>query len=511
MEELHAPGTEHPRIFVSIAAYRDSECQWTLRDLFEKATFPERVFPGVVFQYLPDKDQHCFQFETRPEQVRMLKLHALESRGACWARHLVQSLWQGEEYYLQIDSHMRFEPDWDERLIRMLELCPASKPVLSTYPPGYEPPDNLNPKMYCTLTVRGIDDNGLVSLIAASAPLSSAPEIPLKNPFLAAGFIFARGQFIQEVPYDPHLYFSGEEITLAARAFTHGWDLFTPTDVICYHHYNRKAPVHWSDHEKWHLLNRRAVARVRHLLGLEQSTDPEVLVELDRFGLGTVRTFSEYEALSGIDFSQRRFLKRIFQHIYSTQAWGKLETISGPGSTLHATRAMRSGLHELLRVLEISSLLDVGCGDCNWISSLFPELDLYIGTDIVADLIESNRKRFETLNHVFFKTIDFTHETLPATDVLLIRDCLTHYSNTLVKATLQHLATSKHRYFLISSNKSAENVDISVGEWRPVDLLSAPFQLPPPRMKIAESDPNKFLYLYKREDLAGLLPAAAGV
>jgi hypothetical protein len=30
-------------IFVSVPAYRDSEAQWTLADLFAKATHPERV------------------------------------------------------------------------------------------------------------------------------------------------------------------------------------------------------------------------------------------------------------------------------------------------------------------------------------------------------------------------------------------------------------------------------------------------------------------------------------
>eukprot|EP00879_Flechtneria_rotunda_P018527 GHRR01019440.1.p1 GENE.GHRR01019440.1~~GHRR01019440.1.p1 ORF type:complete len:449 (+),score=168.94 GHRR01019440.1:347-1693(+) len=45
-----------PRIFVSIAAFRDPECQWTLRDLFVNATHPERVFVGVVWQIDPVAD-----------------------------------------------------------------------------------------------------------------------------------------------------------------------------------------------------------------------------------------------------------------------------------------------------------------------------------------------------------------------------------------------------------------------------------------------------------------------
>ncbi len=37
-------------IFVSIAAYRDPECQWTICDLFKQADAPELVHVGVVWQ-----------------------------------------------------------------------------------------------------------------------------------------------------------------------------------------------------------------------------------------------------------------------------------------------------------------------------------------------------------------------------------------------------------------------------------------------------------------------------
>ncbi len=120
-----AAGTEttngQHRIFVQIASYRDTECQWTVKDLFEKAEHPERVFVGICWQFDPDMDDGCFLVETRPEQQRIVKFHVKDSRGVCWARHEVQKLWRGEEYTLQIDSHMRFVQNWDSRMIAMLE------------------------------------------------------------------------------------------------------------------------------------------------------------------------------------------------------------------------------------------------------------------------------------------------------------------------------------------------------------------------------------------------------
>ena len=107
-----------PRIFVHTPAYRDRECQWTMRDMFEKAAHPERVFAGICWQIKPDEDDDCFQIVTRPDQVRSLTFNISEARGLGWARRHAISLWRGEEYSLQIDSHMRFVPDWDEKCWR---------------------------------------------------------------------------------------------------------------------------------------------------------------------------------------------------------------------------------------------------------------------------------------------------------------------------------------------------------------------------------------------------------
>lgn len=44
------------KIFVSIASYRDGECQWTLASLFKNADKPDLVHVGIVWQYKPDSD-----------------------------------------------------------------------------------------------------------------------------------------------------------------------------------------------------------------------------------------------------------------------------------------------------------------------------------------------------------------------------------------------------------------------------------------------------------------------
>lgn len=359
-----------PTIFVSIASYRDPDCQNTVRDLFEKASHPDRVFIGVCWQYVPVEDDDCFVLETRPEQVRTLRVHASQSKGACWARSQLQSLWRGEDYYLQIDSHMRFVAGWDEVLIHMLGQCASPKPVLSTYPLAFTPPDTYGADGVVTIYPKEFDEHGVLGQRSEMASLKDAPPLPLQNAFIGAGLVFAPARMIEEVPYDPHVYFEGEEITLAARLWTSGWDIFVPNAVVAYHDYGRRPerPRHWKDQTDWDTLNQHARKRIRHILGIERNADSAQLVEMARYDLGAARSLAEYEAFSGLDFRARLYLgtpltkpdlaadqpvqaaarKAVFAHIWSGNLWNCDETRSGSGSTLAATPGLRKWLPEVL-------------------------------------------------------------------------------------------------------------------------------------------------------------------
>src|SRR5205814_1919089 len=136
-------GGDVERIFVRVAAYRDPECQWTVRDLFAKAAHPERVYVGVCWQYLPSVDPPTFPVTSYADHVRFTRVLAGDSRGVCWARRETEKLWRGEEYTLQVDSHSRFVQAWDRLALEELEACPSDKPVLSSTPAPYTPPARL--------------------------------------------------------------------------------------------------------------------------------------------------------------------------------------------------------------------------------------------------------------------------------------------------------------------------------------------------------------------------------
>lgn len=132
--------------------------------------------------------------------------------------------------------------------------------------------------------------------------------------FLAAGFLFAPGSFVREVPYDPELYFMGEETAMTVRAFTHGYDLFHPHETLLWHDYGRHdAPRHWGDHTAdapapstspaaspstlWSSLDQTSRRKIHRLLRGEAIED---------FGLGTARTLEGYEHYAGLSFRERK-------------------------------------------------------------------------------------------------------------------------------------------------------------------------------------------------------------
>lgn len=301
--------TTRPRIFVQIASYRDPDCQRTVQDMFAKAKHPERIFAGICWQFVKEEDAICFEIPYKyPAQVRVHEVDARKGRGVCWARSLTQKLWQGEEFTLQIDSHMRFEPNWDETLLAMHAVCENPKAVLTCYPPGFEPPTTLRTDFFFGMSATEFDDQGILKMVGKPAYRpNEKPSRPMKNAFASACMLFGPSSIIKDVPYDPHLYFFGEEITLAVRLWTHGYDLYQPNDFVIYHDWDRgKRPTHFTDHDKtWWDMNLRSVARVRHLLGTEQTTDQHVLAELDQYGLGSERTLKQYERFSGINFKNK--------------------------------------------------------------------------------------------------------------------------------------------------------------------------------------------------------------
>ncbi|WP_045210969.1 GlcNAc-transferase family protein [Desulfonatronovibrio magnus] len=312
----------HKTIFVCIASYRDPDCINTVKSLLKNAANPERLTFGICWQYVPGEEPALLQLLKHQEQSKQISLPAMFSRGPCLARHLAQQLWQGEEYYFQIDSHMRFVPGWDEKLITLMHICPSPRPVLSTYPLAFTPPEEYADDALVRIMPRYFDEYGILHQHSALIAMPDHALKPETSFFVSAGMLFTYGRAISQVPYDPHIYFAGEEITLGIRLWTHGWDIFNPNAVLAYHNYQlqTRRKRHWEDQSDWTELQKVSAGRVRFLTGQTVNADAHCLTEMDKYGLGNIRTIREYEQATGLDFVARSWQGKELTRLQQSKA-----------------------------------------------------------------------------------------------------------------------------------------------------------------------------------------------
>lgn len=172
--------------------------------------------------------------------------------------------------------------------------------------------------------------------------------------------------------------------------------------------------------------------------------------------------------------------EEIFTYIYKENHWRNNESASGDGSTLNETQYIRKELPLLLQQYQIKSILDIPCGDFNWMQHINLTGINYTGADIVKDLIVANSQKHSKPG-IQFTNLDLTTDNLPAVDLIICRDCLVHLSQEKVIAALRNIKRSGSKYLLTTSHISAKkNRDIVTGDWRPVNLVQPPYSLPQP-------------------------------
>ncbi|MDQ6666517.1 MAG: class I SAM-dependent methyltransferase [Acidobacteriota bacterium] len=188
--------------------------------------------------------------------------------------------------------------------------------------------------------------------------------------------------------------------------------------------------------------------------------------------------------------SQFKSNRSVFEEIYERKLWGEPESVSGRGSSTRYTQSVREQLPELLRRLEIETFFDAPCGDFFWMRKVRESYSSfrYIGCDIVPALVEENQRRFGNAS-TEFRVLDITREKPPRVDLILCRECLGHLAHRDAVAAVRNFRASQSRYLLATTHpKLAKNRPIITGDWGPVNLQAAPFNLPAPIEIIQEWD-----------------------
>ena len=305
-------------IFIQIASYRDPQLLPTLKDCISKAKYPENLRFGICWQHDDNDTWDALDDYVYDSRFKIIDVDYRDSQGVCWARNLVQNLYQAETYTLQLDSHHRFVENWDEILIQMLGSLQNkgyTKPLITAYIPSFDPDNDPQARVLEPWKMtfdRYIPEGAVFFLPASFNPDIDDVDEPLMGRFYSAHFAFSLGCFAKEVKHDPHYYFHGEEINVAVRAFTHGYDIFYPNKVVCWHEYTRKGrSKQWDDDGKWVEKNNSCHLRNRKLFGMDGEIKD---IDFGRYGFGNIRSLSDYEKYAGMKFSSRSITQDVIDH-----------------------------------------------------------------------------------------------------------------------------------------------------------------------------------------------------
>ena len=168
---------------------------------------------------------------------------------------------------------------------------------------------------------------------------------------------------------------------------------------------------------------------------------------------------ASYRAL----YPRRRTMQAIFSEINEKNLWANAQSVSGRGSTLERTEVIRQTLPTVLKELNAQTLLDIPCGDLNWMQHTALGSVKYIGADVVPDLIDRNQRLFSKHGKDFM-VLDITQDRLPTVDAILCRDCFIHLSMADINLAIANVKRSGSRYLLVTTHVGVnENEDIETG------------------------------------------------
>jgi len=296
------------KIFIQIASYRDPQLLPTIKDCIEKSKNPKNLVFSIAWQHSPEDVWDTLDEFKDDKRFKILDIDYKESQGACWARNKLQQQYDGEKYTLQLDSHHRFIQNWDEELIGMIKQLQKKghkKPLLTGYVSSFDPDNDPAGRVLepWKMNFDRFIPEGAVFFLPATIDDYKERTEPIPARFYSAHFCFTLGQFCLEVPHDPEYYFHGEEISIAARAYTHGYDLFHPHKVVVWHEYTRKGRTkQWDDDSMWVTRNNNCHKRNRKLFEMDGEVKD---IDFGVYDFGTERPLSAYESYAGINFKKR--------------------------------------------------------------------------------------------------------------------------------------------------------------------------------------------------------------
>jgi hypothetical protein len=262
------------RIFVSIASYCDSRITDTLKSIYSEASDKTRIVVGLHLQDTQEAYDELLKFNYPNLKIKFTLKE--NTKGVVWARNKIrEELYQGEEYFLQIDSHSRVKKNWDAILINQYNSIEHPKVVITTYPNHFDMPDleknYLNLPYNTPLRIRQfLDNHNLKDNRVRSENLPSLQDYEVKETrWAGAGFLFTQKQWVNEVTMPDEIIFNGEEDFLTFGSYLKGWNLFVPSEATVWHNYEYRLSEDekpYREHNNSYLISDNSIESVNNML-----------------------------------------------------------------------------------------------------------------------------------------------------------------------------------------------------------------------------------------------------
>jgi hypothetical protein len=289
---------------VQISAYHDYELAETILDALKKSSKDNDINFGVHLCYYTDDI-----FIPSLSNVKYKTVQAPEGLGVGYGRYEANALYNGEDYYLQVDSHTRFVQNWDSLLIQVHSeyVAEGCKPIITSYPSNYWYEDHDGtisfdkPTPIQTIVFETKEpENDNSPFIKQKADVNELGNIFAKS--VSGGSVFSSGDLANVAP-NKKMFYWGEETLMAARFFTHGYDLMLPKEQTLFHLYfnpdkgNKNYRRHsWGDFTE---LSAKLTAESDN--ELKRIFDGKIIGDQE---LGSKRTLEEFEYYANVKFKR---------------------------------------------------------------------------------------------------------------------------------------------------------------------------------------------------------------
>lgn len=279
------------RIFVSIASYRDPECGKTINSLYTNADHPFAIDVGVCQQNSASDEDCIAVYESvarawspmvYTDQIGVIRVPHEEATGPCWARDQIESkLYEGQPYFLQIDSHMRFCKGWDTFLTHELLATGDDRAILTGYPPEKDLSSTFNLEYQTATFLKPRFGDEIRFPVFEGQSVSGIPMKPFPTLGWSGCFSFSRGELHKIVPYlrNVSYLFFGEEFTMGCLYHMFGYNMYAPTKMPCVTTFDRSyRHTFWEIQKKDRRdIEKQSVNYIYNLLGFVYDAEKKSL------------------------------------------------------------------------------------------------------------------------------------------------------------------------------------------------------------------------------------------